>query len=57
MPWTGAVSIFIMSQRLKKMTCRSPAEKRGTGLSSLTNAPPLLPIPGAMDPPEMWEKT
>lgn len=56
-PWTGAVSIFIMSLRLKEMTCRNPAEKHWTGLSSLTNAPLLLPIPGAMDLPERWEKT
>lgn len=55
MPWTGAVSIFII--RLKEITCRSPTEKHGTGLPSLTNAPPLLLIPAATDPPEVWEKT
>ena len=57
MPWTRAVNIFIMSLRLKEMTWRNPAEKHGTGLPSLTNATPLLPISGAMDPPERWEKT
>lgn len=41
-----------LTLRLKEMTRRSPAERCGTGLLSLTNVQLFLPIPGAMDPPE-----